>query len=525
MSNKRHGIDFVLVLTILIVSLYVIYWVGNELYLYRNFTLIHPDLGYLAQTVYVHISHPSLIHGLQYLVFSNHIAIIDIFFLPIMAALPSPITLIAIQDILIGLAALVLYFCGRDLVNSRLFGFTLTMAFLFNPATIGMIGFGFYFESFIPIFFVLAFYLYMKGRMNYFLLSFVLMLSTVEVSWPAGVALVMGLLYYEFRYKSKSKPKAEQSLHKKRVKYLLVCIAIIALFVLFYNYTISTLTSQYRQGYYGDMPPPLQVTNYFSIDIWNSASLALIAVSNTVTIRFVSIIGILLLLFGFGFTTLVDPILTLTMILPWIIQVPILHNAPFGVFTNQYFGFTIGGSAAASVLGMKILLERKNGFFARHREKFILFTAIFVITGSLLAYLATYPASIPVTPLIPNNSNYPNYTQITAALNKIPRNATVMTQPNILPHLYYVLEIEFVPGFRGITFGPYNRIAYTNISFYWFRPDYIVIQPQSGWFDYMFNSSSFNIYNYMGDNYTLYSNTSGIEIYKWKGSPNLNASK
>jgi len=524
MSDKRRRIDFVLVLAILIVSLYVIYWIGNEFYLYRNFISIHPDLGYLVQTTYVHLSHPALIYGLQYLVFSNHVSIFSVFLLPIFALVPNPITLIAIQDVFLGLTALLLYLCGRDMVDSRLFGFMLVIAFLFNPGVRGMIAFDFHTEAFIPFFFVLSFYLYMKNKMNYFVASFALMLSTIEVSWPAGVALVMGLLYYEFRYKSKSKVKEEQSLHKKRVKYLLGCIAVIFLFVLFYNYTISTLTSQYKQGLYGDMPPPLQVTNYYSIDIWNSASLALIAISNTATVRFVSLIGILLLLFGFGFTSLVDPILTITMILPWIIQVPILHNAPFGVFDNQYYGFTVGGSAITSVLGMKILLNRKNGFFARHKDKFILFTTVFVIISSFLIYLATFPASLPITPLITSNSNYPNYTQISTALDKIPQNATVMTQPNILPHLYYVLEIEFVPGFRGITFAPYNRIAYTNISFYWFRPDYIVIQPQSGWFDYMFNSSSFNVYKYMGDNYTLYSNTSGLEIYKLKSYQNLSVS-
>lgn len=93
-------------------------------------------MGAFMSTFYQHLSCPNVV-GLQYLVFSNHIAPFLLLVLPFFALFPYPIVLFAIQAIFLALAAMAIYFVCKDLLNSRSIGLVLAFAFLISPAVRG----------------------------------------------------------------------------------------------------------------------------------------------------------------------------------------------------------------------------------------------------------------------------------------------------------------------------------------------------------------------------------------------------
>jgi hypothetical protein len=99
---------------------------------------------------------------------------------------------------------------------------------------------------------------------------------------------------------------------------------------------------------------------------------------------------------------------------------------------------------------------------------------------------------------------YINSAQINAGLAMIPKNASVMTQISIATHLFYIRNLELTPNYNNAT---------ENLTYNWVAPDYIVLDKNIS--DYnLFLSNSFNVYDYMAKNYTIYYNASGFYIYK-----------
>jgi hypothetical protein len=82
-----------------------------------------------------------------------------------------------------------------------------------------------------------------------------------------------------------------------------------------------------------------------------------------------------------------------------------------------------------------------------------------------------------------------------------------MAQGSISPHLYSMLYVENPPDEKPPWFEALN---YTT---YWFTPNYIILDKNLGDFGPMV-SNSFNVYAYMGDNYSIYYSSNGLIIYK-----------
>ena len=92
-------------------------------------------------------------------------------------------------------------------------------------------------------------------------------------------------------------------------------------------------------------------------------------------------------------------------------------------------------------------------------------------------------------------------------LEMIPKNASVMAQPTLALHIFYIHNLELPPIYGN------DGYYLSNLTVYWFKPTYIVMDKNlSDYGDFL--NSSFNVYNYMDKNYTLYYNQSGFYIYK-----------
>jgi uncharacterized membrane protein len=494
-----------------LVVIFVIYWAGYANFRYYSFQGGWFDAGAEVFSFYYHLHWPGAIGGLQYISFAQHIDPFELLLLPIFAIWQKPITLFLLQDIALAAAAVVGYFIGKDLLDNKWLGFALALAFLISPAVRGVTLYDFHPEAFIPVFYLLAFYFYMRAKKVLFLLSYALLLSVIETAVVVGASLLVGLLIYELINYRASKRKDWKALKDK------ICIAGIGVFITiaffaFYSFSLHALASAYANGGYSSMPPFFKVMNFYQ-----SQSTSLLEVIKGVNLGSVGGIwfvimaaaGIIVLLFGFGPYALRVPLVALVLLSPWLFEVLVLHNPVFPTFSNEYYAYVIGGAMAAASLG---LMKLKKDGKLDHSKAFIKIVLIAAILSMVV---------FPITQLFPpsgalNPANWGSVPGIGKNLSSLastlPQNSTIMAQPGIASHLYYFQNLEMTPSVRLFAFNPEGFTA-VNLSFYWFRPEYVIIDKRLPDYDFM-NSSAFNVYEYMGSNYTVYASSGNITIYK-----------
>ena len=262
---KKSNIDLHLVLVLIMCALFVAYWTSFTFYRYVGFNNGYVDLGQQTYSLYLHLHYAYVIPGLQYLSFATHIDPFEVLLIPLFALSPNPIGFAFMQDVALALAAVVAYFIGRDVAKNRYFGLALAIAFLINPGVRGMVLFDVHPEAFIPLFFLLSFYFYMRGRRAYFLVCYAAMLSIIESVPAIGITLLVGLLLYEGLTYKRTDTKLGILERKKRIRSIFIAFLITLLFIAFYGYAVNSLISAYNNGAYGNMPTSIRVVNYPSI--------------------------------------------------------------------------------------------------------------------------------------------------------------------------------------------------------------------------------------------------------------------
>jgi hypothetical protein len=221
-------------------------------------------------------------------------------------------------------------------------------------------------------------------------------------------------------------------------------------------------------------------------------------------------LGLIVFFFGFGVSSIANPIISLVAYSPWLLEVLLVHNVAFLNPYIQYYSFGLGGSFVSAILGYLIVSKKKikilNFEFSNLKkyENTIAFSTILIA----LVISATFLPFLGLNTFLLNYAPRLNYTQIDQALKLIPANATVMAQVTIAPHLYYVHNLELSPADVPEWFVPIG------VQIYWTQPDYIVVDKNLAGYGELVNSSAFNIYNYTKYNYTVYYNQSGLYIYK-----------
>jgi uncharacterized membrane protein len=512
MSSNSKKFDHYLLTVIVISALFVIYWSAFAFFKYHSFGSYFWDIGQEAYSMYIHLHNPGLIGGLQFLAFSNHISIFKLLLLPIFAVYQNPMTLVLLQDVALALCAIVAYFIGRDIIKTRFVGFALALAFLLNPGVRGIVFFDVHVEAFIPLFFLLSFYFYMRNRRNLFLASYILMLSVIETAPFVGISLLAGLLLYELVYVPK-KTKAEVSARKSRLALLATAFLISLVFIAFYYYVSTTLISSYQQGDYSAMPPFLRIVNFLSIQVKALGNTGGVQYNQN-AVAYLMLWGVMILFFGFGLTGFRNIILTLVLIAPWILEVLILHNTVFSVLYYHYYAYVVGGALVAAALGFMIVMKGGGRASTIKTKRFVRVLASLMIAMSVVVSVVMLSGLPDIPGFSPTNwHQIQNYSVVENALSIIPSNASAMAQPSIAAHLYRVLYIELPPNETVGGFSPTGFVNNFNISTYYTKPDYIVLDKQLPDY-YLFNSTQFNIYSYMGQNYTPYYSAGGLEIYK-----------
>lgn len=503
MDIKRWSNDRILWALAIIVIAYFALWMRYGIVKYQTYNNYYYDIGVYTYSLYWHLHYAANVGPLVYLsTFANHMS----FFLPIVMLIfyfyQNPVTLYLVQGIFIIITTLLVYFVTVDLTNKRSLGFALSFAFFVNPAITGLMIFDSHYEAFIPFFYILAFYAYMKNRKMLFIVSLILLLSIMETTFALAGTLLVGLLLYEYFYARKAKSKVS---YAENLKVLGIGVLVTIIFACIYAFGAQVAIKALSTTSYSTVPPIIRTINYLTI-----ASTRYNLSSYSTEIVFFGFLGIVVLFLGFGASSLENPLITIVLILPWLIEVFLIRNVSFLLQSNQYYTNFIGPSYVAAMIGYLIISKNKQKLFGIVKidpNKSVMFNPLFIvilallIAGQMLFYSTAFS-------YIPYQTSGLNYTQINNAISMIPSNSSVLAQAWIAPHLYYIKNLEIPPSDNPITF--WNA----NVTVYWFTPEYIIMDKYMYGYNELANPSQFNVYNYTRYNYTTIYNESGLYIFK-----------
>lgn len=489
---------------------FTVYWIYYGNLIFTTYQVNFYDIGIWTYSAYWHL-HGTMVPGLegvvQYLIFANHISPFSMLLLPLFYLYQYPITLIAIQDIAITIVAILVYVVTKDLIKMPQIGFAMAVAYLLNPGVTGMLYFPIHSEAFMPLFYVLSFYFYMKGRKVGFLASYIILLSIMEDAPFVAGTLLLGLLAYELSHKHDN-GGASDMLRTARFKLLVDGLVLTALAICLYYVISSYLVSVYPQIPYYELSPLMRYGSF--INLGAIASSIFIGVPyNPSELLLSEIAGIAIAFFGFGITSLKRPSLAVILLLPWLVGLFLLHDSVLGSYYSQYYAYVVGGSFVAAILGMLIIKKDKHIFWFEmdiKRERVMITSTILSLSALLALGLASALILSYITII---NTPSHSFTLVKSGMAIIPQNATVMSQDIILPHLYRIRDIEFQPDatVSDTLFSP------RGMTLHWFSPEYIVAYENT---TKMKNGSALQptILSYVNNSYALIYNESGLMIYQ-----------
>jgi uncharacterized membrane protein len=436
----------------------IAYWTAygfNAFYTFHEYN----DLGIFAYNMWYDLHFPGIVHGLQLLIFGNHISPDQLLLvLPFFAIDQSPLTLLFIQAVVLSLTSLLVYFIAKDLLKDNVLAFLLFLAFLVNPGMHGMLIFDYHAEMLIIPFVLLTFYFFMKSNAKLFYISLLFLLGTIEEAPFIAVALLFGLLVYVLSYVDKS---------ARRSLLIMLGIGFIVSFVVFgiYHIITASLISSYATNY-PDLPPMLKANIYYSnllggavsglTNIGKVANNTSLLLSSSMSIYI--FYGIIVAFFAAGIAILFDPLIALLMGFPWLVEIFVNQNLGFIVIWNQYFSFVLGGTFAASILGLMLMKERKGvlaKLIAKYRkedyEMFISKLVYSLISFMIFLFIITYPLFIYSKNV--NNISQDLLFQVSPQIRAIdeqlysvmalvPENSSLMTDYFIMAHFTNMRYLE-----------------------------------------------------------------------------------
>lgn len=200
------------------------------------------DLGNFNQAFYTTLRNGSLFYYTADVFFSPsgsifaiHTSPILFLLIPFYAISPSPEALLVLKAFGIGLAAIPLYFLGKQLLGSSKAGFAVALIYLLYAPLQGANWFDFQQSAFIPLFLFLTYYFMIKKNWKLYFPAMILSLMIEE-----HVAIMIGILaffYLSYQFSRKTFPTSVKQLKSSviivTVATIVICVAFlfIAMFI------------------------------------------------------------------------------------------------------------------------------------------------------------------------------------------------------------------------------------------------------------------------------------------------------
>ena len=438
---------------------------ANALYTFHEYS----DLGTFAYNMYFDLHYAGIAHGLQLLIFGNHVAPDLLLMLPFYALAQSPMTLLVIQSFVLAVTGVVVFVVAADLTRRPLLALAFSLAFFLNPGVFGMLVFDFHAESLLILFYVLTFYFFMKNNKAAFFASSLLLLGAIEEAPFLGATLAVVLLLYAYRFSRESRLRRDR---------LVMAGGLLLLSMVVFGAYIgidSVLAGSYAAGQYNGLPAVLQAFPIVQNQINSGASAPFSELGYLFSGFYAqyTIYGVAIALFSFGFAVIFDPLSTAILVSPWFAELFFVGNINFPTVFNQYFGFVLGGTIVASLLAIH-KLQNSEGHAAsfllgdRNSHPFVVRKLIpYSLVGMAVMLLLLFPLMVYSRNVNSFSQDFlfqvsPQmnqiYTQLYSVMAYLPQNASVMTQYFIMSHVTDRKDIELLQN-----------------QTYYFLPEYVLV--------------------------------------------------
>lgn len=415
------------------------------------------DLGSYEQSLWSTLTHgkffwntPNFGH------FHIHFEPVLFFILPIYAIYQSPITLLVLQSVFIGLSGIPMYWIAKKELNNQKMGFIFAVVYLFQPFVLSIQSFDFHTEAFMPFFLMLSIYYLKENRFSFHLLFLFLALTCKETVALVTVFLGVYLVFTSVNLKILSKPSVS-IINKKR---LIIGFIEIILSIAWFFFSLGVMsyflqaTPQFQYGFsyihliwwenFGKDPLSIIITIMTN---------PLLVFSTLIQSLNEKVLFILLLLIPFCFTSLME-IWILLIPVPWITFLLLSSNRYYWQLGLHYTAPIIPFIAISAVEGIRRLGTIENKINQVFVKRLIVLMAISTIVSSLYA----------VSLGIPHYSTSSLHEEaLIKVINLIPPDASIVTQNNIFPHLSHRLKVY--PGYREDIAFQYVLVDMTHWSF------------------------------------------------------------
>lgn len=418
---------------LLLVVVYVIVFSGYTVFMHYAFKTYAWDLGIFTQSLWTTVNTGQPFHytiethvNPSQNFFGTHFSPVLLLVVPVYAVFQSPLTLLVFQSFIIGLAALPVYWIGRDKLHSRVWGLAFSAAFLLHPGVHSMNCFDFHVEAFVPLFFLLAFFYLDSQKWLRGVVFAVLILTTVEFA----PILVLVLSVYLFAKMAFHRSQLSRPAILKRISVLLgLAVASVAWFFVAFQvmYSVNPLKSV---GLPGNWDIWGRSMSEVVLNVIKNPIMALSLMANPID----KVYYVFSALTPMFFLPLLAPI-EFFLAAPWLLAALLSEYSPYYQYYYQYFGLIAGQLFIAAIYGARNVLKPPSVTLNMRtisgiEKKLVLL----VVLLSLASSLAISPLGLPSlsTRRIELNSHVQMLHDV---LSLVPPDASVATQNDILPHL------------------------------------------------------------------------------------------
>jgi uncharacterized membrane protein len=419
------------------------------------------DLGLYSQAFYSTI-HGSLFYtnllNTSYL--SEHFSPVLFLILPIFYIFPSTFTLLVIQDIALGLAAIPLYFISINvfklielkynyhLAHKNRIAFIFALAYLLAPLTESPVFFDFHLMAFLPLFYFISFYFFIR-RKNLYNFIFLGLIAALHSNFVFIVAAIVIMELFVSRYLFIWNIKAE----KKYLRFMVFAISLLIIYYIFADimkgyisgtYNINILSTGQTSSASTSIAGTLHVLIYNPLKFFG-----FIASNFEIKILFLSLAFLSVYFSFYKFWAGLIPVI------PYIAYAMTSSYIPYYFIGFQYSMMIIPFVFVAGIIGIsKIMADKSQNKKRKIKPSTTLRN---ILTGmvvfSIVAFIVTSPIS-PVSAMPNGISHLVNDTQgingqrmdfIKSVSNDMDKNYSLITGNSLFPLFYTDLHATAFP--------------------------------------------------------------------------------
>lgn len=450
LSKKSFGFEHGTILVFVCIMAYAVILSNITVMKHHAFMTRAWDLGIFTQSLWTTLNaNRFLYHTCEIFInpsgsfFGVHFSPILFLVLPLYWLFQTPETLLVLQSFVLAFAAVPLYKLAKENAGGRSVGIAFVFAYLLYPATHAVNWYDFHVQAFLPLFFFSVIYYATKEKWSkYFLFVFLALMCDEHA------AIIMSFIgiYIAWTYKTtiisaiKRKELAEKKLVVPLVTMIIsfvwYCFTIWQRNVFFpiKPETMSTFLGSSNFSILGARAP-IEIPLLIILRPWNAVQ-ALVYNGPIKLLYIVLVFGPLVFL-SFKKPSALIPII------PWLTFSLMSQSIDHHSLGNQYEAYIIAFIFSAAVFAVR---EKFRTTFSlrsvcRSLKMIMLCTFLFFIVSS--------PLSIVVNRVFDGYASVHigrHEMVISDVLNRIPQNASILTQDNLFPHVSHRVDAYVVPN-------------------------------------------------------------------------------